>query len=552
MGAYDDILEGKPKQAKRGAYDDILEGESTAQAIHQQDKDIIGGLVRSGTGVVSNLMRPFEAMIPGGNDFSSGHQERMGRVEDRLKRKGYDQQSKSFQGAKLLGDVGITAPVGGALAKLVPLVSKAPAAVKFANAVRTGGFSTGAAPAATLGGKAADIAIRSGAGGITGGAMTALVDPEHAGTGAAIGAAMPPALKAAGEAGKLAKRGVSAAARNTLGLSTGTGADAVSMAYQSGKTGNRAFLENMRGGESADDIVGQAKAALQNMRAERATNYRSGMVDIASDKTVIPFQPIQDAMDNVSKMGSYKGQQINKNAASTVDDLKATIDNWGGLDQAEFHTPEGLDALKQAIGDIRDSTQFGTAARRAADSVYNSVKNEINKQAPTYAKVMKGYTDASEALREVEKTFSLGDKASKDTSMRKLLSLMRNNVNTNFSNRTNVAQNLVDNGATDLLPSIAGKAMSSTTPRGLQGVTAIGTGVYGATNPAVLAALPFQSPRLMGEAAYGLGRLSGGAGAIANKGKNATSLMATRHPGLLDLENALLRSIPLMATSANR
>ena len=46
MGAYDDILEGKPKQAKRGAYDDILEGESTAQAIHQQDKDIIGGLVR--------------------------------------------------------------------------------------------------------------------------------------------------------------------------------------------------------------------------------------------------------------------------------------------------------------------------------------------------------------------------------------------------------------------------------------------------------------------------------------------------------------------------
>ena len=199
MGAYDDILEGKPKQAKRGAYDDILEGESTAQAIHQQDKDIIGGLVRSGTGVVSNLMRPFEAMIPGGNDFSSGHQERMGRVEDRLKRKGYDQQSKSFQGAKLLGDVGITAPVGGALAKLVPLVSKAPAATKFANALRTGGFSTGAPKATTLGGKAADMAIRSGAGGITGGAMTALVDPESAGTGAVIGAALPPAISGVGK-----------------------------------------------------------------------------------------------------------------------------------------------------------------------------------------------------------------------------------------------------------------------------------------------------------------------------------------------------------------
>ena len=521
-------------------------------AVGQGIKDAAGGFARSGMGVASNLMRPFEALIPGGNDASSGHDERMARVNQRFVGKGYDPQSMAFQGGKLAGDVAITAPLGGVLAKAVPLVSKAPAATKFANALRTGGFSTGAPKAATLGGKAADMAIRSGAGGITGGAMTGLVDPESAGTGAVIGAAMPPALKAVGEAGKLAKRGASALARNTLGLSTGTGADAVSMAYQSGKAGNRAFLDNMRGGGSTDDIVGQAKAALQNMRAERAANYRSGMVDIANDKTVIDFAPISDAMNSVSKMGSYKGQQINKNAAGTVQDLSDAVNNWASLDPTDFHTPEGLDALKQAIGDIRDSTQFGTAARRAADSVYNSVKNEISKQAPTYAKVMKGYTDASEALREVEKTFSMGEKASKDTALRKLLSLMRNNVNTNFSNRTDVAKRLADHGAADLLPSIAGKSMSSATPRGLQAVTAAGTGLYGATNPAYLAALPFQSPRLMGEAAYGLGRVSGGVGAVANRGQKAASLLATQHPGLLSFEDMVLRSIPLVTTSATR
>lgn len=545
MGAYDDILNETPKKAKRGTYDDILEGNGSTLG------DIVGGLTRSGMGVVSNLMRPLEAMIPGGNDFNSGHKQRMDRVEGRFKAKGYDTNSLAFKGGKLAGDVAITAPVGGALAagaKYVPGLTKAVPGVEMA--LRTGGFRLGTPAATTLAGKAGNAALRAGAGAAVGGAQTGLVNLDDTGTGAVVGGAMPAALKVAGKAGSLAKQGGSALVRNVVGMSTGAGGDAVGAAYQAGKAGNRAFVDHMRGG-SADDIVAQAREAIGNMRAERAAAYRSGMVDIGNDMSVIDFTPISKAINGIRSMGSYKGQQINKNAAGTVDDITNTVNKWASLDPSEYHTPEGLDALKRALGDIRDATQFGTPARRAADSAYNAVKAEINKQAPSYAKVMKDYTDASEALREVEKAFSTGEKASKDTTLRKLLSVMRNNVNTNFGNRMELAQRLSDNGAPDLLPSIAGQAMSSNTPRGLQGLAATGAGVAGLSNPAFLAALPFQSPRLMGEAAYGLGRLTGGAGNIATAGGNA--VRNSLPPGLLSQQEieTVLRSFPLLSISTS-
>jgi hypothetical protein len=56
------------------------------------------------------------------------------------------------------------------------------------------------------------------------------------------------------------------------------------------------------------------------------------------------------------------------------------------LDPAEFHTPEGIDPLKQKIGDIRDATQYGTPERVAANGIYNAVRQTIVDQAPEYAK----------------------------------------------------------------------------------------------------------------------------------------------------------------------
>jgi hypothetical protein len=570
MGAYDDILQ--PKQAKPGAYDDILDAPKAEQGIGGYVRDTAvdtGAGLGKGFGEVALGAQHYlgkGANMIGANTVGEWLVNDAAQGRQKLTREIAPHKARSpiaTPTGEIGGNIIATLPVGGALAKGVqslPMISKAPAAAKFANTLRTGGFSTGAPTATTALGRAGDMGIRMAGGGVTGGVMAGLTDPETAGTGAAIGALLPPSLKVAAKARQLVKKGAGAVASNVLGATTGTGAESIRAAYGAGKTGSAKFLDNMRGKVGFDDVVSDAKGALSNMRADRAAAYRSGMVDIRNDASVIDFQPIHKAVLDLKQLGSFKGQQINKNAAATVDDIVQTVDNWASLNPAEYHTPEGLDALKQAIGDIRDSTQFGTAARRAADTAYNSVKNEIVAKAPTYSKVMKDYSEASSLLKEIESGLSLGSKgnASKDAAVRKLQSLLRNNAQTNYGNRLNLAKQLEEKGGADLMPALAGQSMSAAMPRGMVGALQKGGAVLsaassgGASIPALIAAAPFASPRLMGEGLYGLGRMTGVAGNLLNAGKQGVNRLAVQHPGLLDLENALYRSLPVMATSANR
>jgi hypothetical protein len=144
-----------------------------------------------------------------------------------------------------------------------------------------------------------------------------------------------------------------------------------------------------------------------------------------------------------------------------------------------------------------------------AKNLYDSVKNEITNQAPAYSKVMKDYSQASDLINEIERTFSLKQSGNPDTAMRKLQSLMRNNVNTNYGNRLDLFKTLEDKGRNELTSAIAGQALNSWTPRGLAnaGLTGIGSYAVGGA-PLAVPMLMAQSPRLMGEAAYGVGLLS--------------------------------------------
>jgi hypothetical protein len=109
----------------------------------------------------------------------------------------YRQAAPAMTGAgEFTGEVVGTLPVGGVIANVV---SKVPGAGRVAEAIRTGGFRTGAPVATTAGGRAADIATRAAGGAVVGGTSAALINPEEAGTGAAIGAAAPFALPTVGK-----------------------------------------------------------------------------------------------------------------------------------------------------------------------------------------------------------------------------------------------------------------------------------------------------------------------------------------------------------------
>jgi len=527
--------------------DSVNAGKSMGSQVWQNIGNLVGGAVRGAGSIGSTILAPYDmakdALAGKGLSLQSNDQRRAA-IDAGLQTMGVQPESGAYKAAKLTTEIAGTSGVGGLLSNGARAIGAAPAVV---DALASGGFNLGRPASATISGKAADLALRTGTGAILGGASSGLVDPSQAKTGALIGGALPGGALVAGKIGGLIRTG----AKNALGAATGTSAEAVGGAFGSGKAGATEFLDNMRGKANFDDVVDSAKAGLQKMRADRGADYRSGMLDISNDKSVLDFSPIDKAVKQVQSIGSYKGVQTNKHASGIVDELAAKVDEWKSLDPTEFHTPEGLDALKQAIGDIRDSTQFGTSSRKAADSVYNAVKNEISKQAPTYSNVMKGYSEASGKLKEIEKALSLGDKASKDTAMRKLQSLTRNNAQTNYGNRLSLANQLEQEGGVSLTPAISGQAMSSWAPRGMTGAIskAGGAALAGASvvNPALLpylATMPLTSPRLIGELAYKAGRATGAVSKGAQGLLGNSTAETKRLLGLLNTAPSVTLSSP--------
>ncbi len=316
--------------------------------------------------------------------------------------------------------------------------------------------------------------------------------------------------------GNIVSKATGEVGANVLGVTTGAGTEAVKEAVRAGKAGGtkgEAFVENMRGGGDMEDILAQAREAVGNMRKDASEAYRNGMVDVAKDKTILEFQPIYDRLGKLRDR-AYMGDKVkNPSAAAVYEKAKGIVDDWAAGDPAQFHTPEGMDGLKQRLGDL--SNDFATDNNRRAASIatgiYGEVRDVIGKQAPGYFKVMKEYQTAAEKLADIERSLSLKSGAPVDTSIRKLQSILRNNANTNYGRRADLGRTIEEAGADTMFPSLAGQQLNATTPRGLGAVTA-GGGVMGAipTGGTSLIALPLTSPRLVGEAAYAGGRFAGG------------------------------------------
>ena len=306
-----------------------------------------------------------------------------------------------------------------------------------------------------------------------------------------------------------------------LGMTTGAGSESIKQAYSAGKKGGESaeqFRSNISGSVPITDVLDTAKQNLANLNQAKQAEYRSGMVNIKNDKSVLSFNGIESALKDAANKAAYKGKIVNERAFKEVNDIKNIVDDWKNQTPSEYHTPEGLDALKQRVGDVLEGIPYEQKqARAAVNQIYNSIKSEISKQAPTYSNVMKGYSESSDLIREIERSLSLGQKSTADTAIRKLQSLMRKNVNTNFGQRVELGKKLSE-GGTDIFPALAGQALSEVTPRGIQRATTI-PAAYGAFSaggaPLAATSLLASSPRLMGETAYGAGLLgrAGSAGA---------------------------------------
>ncbi len=295
---------------------------------------------------------------------------------------------------------------------------------------------------------------------------------------------------------------------DVLGMTTGTGGESVRQAYQAGREGGPqqdAFVASLRGEEDATAVVDDAMKVMREMREARKGDYDTKKSALELDTVPIDMDKVSVDFADMVNGFTYEGtSELSSKAQQKLRSIATIISNW--QKSPGLHTAKGLDILKRRIdGEYPEGINPGDSAMVVAKT-RDIVVDQIKSQVPKYAAVMKPYEEAIKLERELQRALSLNNTASADTALRKLQSVVRNNVNTNFGARLNLVNQLDSAGDYYLLPRIAGQAMSSTVPRGIQAAVASGNvGLGLSTAPGALAALPMYSPRLVGEGAMKIG-----------------------------------------------
>lgn len=369
--------------------------------------------------------------------------------------------------------------------------------------------------------------LEAGALGYAGDVTTNLAEnkakPFTPGLGTGIGAGLA-AVPIVGRAiGKLGNEAV--------GLSTGAGAGNVKeftrSIAQGGETA-QAARDAMRGRISEQDIVDEAKGAFGQFLKNRSDEYAKQLDTLKTKTNKIDHQPVIDKFNKMLEdYGVFSNADGTPNFSRApglgryqrdLEALSKTLSEWGT--QPGDNTIAGVDRLKQVIDDFRigssDSRKFDAFVTGLRGEAKNAVRSNLQgdlKTLGTYEKMLGDYEKSTKDIRDIQRSLSLGDKASTDTAFKKLSSVLR----TDNEMRRNAVEQLDELTGGKLLPKIAGQRMSELAPRGLVSRGAL---VGGAAFTGILPMLKFAavaSPRVMGELLNALGIVGGKAALVKNE-----------------------------------
>jgi hypothetical protein len=308
------------------------------------------------------------------------------------------------------------------------------------------------------------------------------------------------------------------------GLMTGKGSEAIrGVAREAAEGRGEEVAKNLRQPDVyAPDVVAKARSALAAMYREKSTNYEQFHQQFdARSLYPLDFKDIDAAIARNEDVGKFRGVDVAQlagenektDAQRMLDSIKHNVNHWRTLPDF-YRTAPGIDKLKQHIGDKINWKTGSDAANKVAQDIYHAVRDTIAKQDKKYSEAMKDYQEATDLIQNVERTLSLSKKAPVDTTLRKLLSTQRSNVNTNFGQRLKLAEELNKRDPT-IMAALQGQTLAPWTPGGVQGAALGSLGALeiarqGAINPkALLSMVPAavaSSPRLWGEGALAAGK----------------------------------------------
>lgn len=304
------------------------------------------------------------------------------------------------------------------------------------------------------------------------------------------------------------------------GYASGVGDAPLAEAFTARRTGGvpeKRFLDNMRNPNTRlADVVDEAKANLDQFEATGGSAYRQGIKSTKDSLARVNYVPIiQSVYDGMRTLMTKSGRFYGgPQAKAAVQRIITTLQDYAS--DPRLQRPEALDALKQELANMQITPGPGVSgdalqANRVVTRVIDEIRKELTRIVPEYGQTMSEYADMKGMVNEIERALSVHDKASTDTTLRKLQSTMRNNVQTNYGAR-NQLMDVVDPERT-IRAALAGQSLNTWAPRGIAragGAAAIPAAIaYMTSNPGMVAATalsaPIAMPRVVGEVAGLLG-----------------------------------------------
>ena len=310
------------------------------------------------------------------------------------------------------------------------------------------------------------------------------------------------------------------------------GSQAFKGALTAGADSAQAFLTGRRKQNPSAGFVGQMRGKLDDTElvniAQRKLSDAIKAKNAKYDKSMgaIGNKRVSKAFDELNGIIKSTTEEFAKEADGFVTNpemLKFLTDMGKIVNRFEKHKPahtiKGMDKLKQALQTRIEQVPMGNTQMKTAGSrIANGVRQSLRNADPDYRKMMQEYgVDSKFIKNDLGKTLSLSKQptATIDATLRKLTSVTRNNVNTNFGSRLKSVQTLDEFGeAGALIPQIMGNTFKGYAPRSI-GFTGAGVGAAGgvatgmASVPMAAAFLMAQSPRLVGEILYKMGQIGG-------------------------------------------
>ena len=329
------------------------------------------------------------------------------------------------------------------------------------------------------------------------------------------------AVRGATDATRLARQGaarvgtrIGETLSQVAGVPSGVGHLALEAAYRAGRSGGEAMenlLDAMRrrvpAAEIDANIMQRAKDSLAQLGEARRAAYQRGMGNLSAlNVDLSPLKTRIQGLYNQFKVGPQRTLREGEPGVVRLREIEKKIAEFEALDATSV--PD-LDILKREIDALMGeaSTGAGRSANALTSTVRNELRAEIIRIDPEYKAIMEGYEAAIKLEKELAKDLSLTANATQQAGLRKLIQSLRDGVNTNFGGRARQVQQL-DPELTNL---IAGRTLSPAVPVGLARYAtpaAIGGAGVAVAGPRALAALLAGSPRLVGEAALGAGRVA--------------------------------------------